>query len=107
MEEVSNFDKLILSGIVEPAALDPDSGEMLYSFNKDLDKINPELHKLVLNNFIESAMQLWQLGFLNMDVTKENPMVSLTLDAFDKNKINNLDEDMQFALKEIKRNISQ
>lgn len=105
MQEPSDFDKLVLSGIVEPAALDPDTGEMLYTFNKDLDKINPELHKLVLSNFVDSAMKLWQLGFLDMDVTSANPMVSLTRRAFDKNKIDELDEDMQFSLKEIKRNL--
>lgn len=105
MQEASDFDKLVLSGIVEPAALDPDTGEMLYTFNKDLDKINPELHQLVLNNFVDSAMKLWQLGFLNMDVTSKNPLVSLTPRAFDQNKIDELDEDMQFSLKEIKRNL--
>lgn len=105
MQEASDFDKLVLSGIVEPAALDQETGEMLYTFNKDLDKINPELHKLVLNNFVDSAMKLWQLGFLNMDVTSKNPLVSLTPRAFDQNKIDELDEDMQFSLKEIKRNL--
>lgn len=105
MQEPSDFDKLVLSGIVEPAAIDPDTGEMLYTFNKDLDKINPELHKLVLSNFVDSAMKLWQLGFLDMDVTSANPMVSLTRRAFDQNKIDELDEDMQFSLKEIKRNL--
>ncbi|MEY3311965.1 MAG: hypothetical protein RL348_1308 [Bacteroidota bacterium] len=107
MQEPSDFDKLVLSGVVEPAALDPDTGEMLYTFNKDLENINPELHKLVLDNFISSAMKLWELGFINMDVTLNNPMVSLTSRAFDETNINELDEDMQFSLKEIKRNLIQ
>jgi hypothetical protein len=107
MQEPSDFDKLVLSGVVEPAALDPDTGEMLYTFNKDLEKINPELHKLVLDNFISSAMKLWELGFINMDVTSNNPMVSLTSRAFNETNINELDEDMQFSLKEIKRNLIQ
>lgn len=107
MQEPSDFDKLVLSGIVEPAAIDPETGEMLYTFNKDLESINPELHNLVLNNFISSAMKLWELGFIDMDVTSKNPMVALTRRAFDKNKIKELDEDMQFSLKEIKRNLLQ
>jgi len=107
MQEPTDFDKLVLSGVVEPAALDPDTGEMLYTFNKDLENINPELHKLVLDNFISSAMKLWELGFINMDVTSKNPMVSLSSLAFDETKINELDEDMQFSLKEIKRNLIQ
>jgi len=107
MQEPTDFDKLVLSGVVEPAAIDPDTGEMLYTFSKDLEQTNPELHKLVLDNFISSAMKLWELGFLNMDITLSNPMVSLTDRAFDKNKINELDEDMQNSLKEIKRNLLQ
>jgi hypothetical protein len=107
MQEPTDFDKLVLSGVVEPAALDPDTGEMLYTFSKDLENINPELHKLVLDNFISSAMKLWELGFINMDVTSKNPMVSLTSRAFDQKKIDELDEDMQFSLKEIKRNLIQ
>lgn len=107
MQEPSDFDKLVLSGVVEPAALDPETGEMLYTFSKDLENINPELHKLVLDNFLSSAMKLWELGFINMNVTEKNPMVSLTKSAFDEEKINQLDEDMQFSLKEIKRNLIQ
>jgi hypothetical protein len=52
-------------------------------------------------------MKLWELGFINMDVTLNNPMVSLTSRAFDETNINELDEDMQFSLKEIKRNLIQ
>lgn len=107
MQEPTDFDKLVLSGVVEPAAIDPDTGEMLYTFSKDLEHTNPELHKLVLDNFVSSAMKLWELGFLNMDVTSKNPMVSLTRRAFDEEKIKELDEDMQFSLKEIKRNLIQ
>lgn len=107
MQEPSDFDKLVLSGVVEPAALDPETGEMLYTFSKDLENINPELHKIVLDNFLSSAMKLWELGFINMNVTEKNPMVSLTKSAFDEEKINQLDEDMQFSLKEIKRNLIQ
>jgi len=107
MQEPSDFDKLVLSGIVEPAALDPETGEMLYTFSKDLENINPELHRLVLENFLSSSMKLWELGFIDMDVTEKNPIVSLTSRAFDKAKINELNEDMQFALKEIKRNLIQ
>jgi hypothetical protein len=88
MEEVSDFDKMLLLGLIEPAALDPETGEMLYSFSKDLE-------------------QLWELGFISMDVTHQNPMVSLTPKAFDENEIKLLDEDMRFSLSEIKRGLLQ
>lgn len=107
MEELSDFDKLILSGVIHPAALDPETGEMLYSFSEDLEKTNPQLHKIVLDNFLTAAMRLWELGFISMDVTSSNPMVSLTKDAFNQEKINNLTEDERFSLNEIKRGILQ
>lgn len=107
MEEISDFDKLLLSGVIEPAALDSNTGEMLYTFSKNLEETNPELHKLVIDNFYKTSIKLWELGFLNMDITNSNPLVALTPFAFNENKINQLDEDLQFALSEIKRGLNQ
>ncbi len=107
MEEINDFDKLLLSGVIEPAALDPDTGEMLYSFSEKLEERNPELHRIVLENFYKTSLKLWELGFLNMDITNSNPMVSLTPRAFNDRKIKQLDEDLQFALLEIKRGLTQ
>jgi hypothetical protein len=107
MEEISDFDKLLLSGVIEPAALDSNTGEMLYTFSKNLEETNPALHKLVIDNFYKTSIKLWELGFLNMDITNSNPLVALTPFAFNENKINQLDEDLQFALSEIKRGLNQ
>lgn len=107
MEEVSDFDKLLLSGLIEPAALDPNTGEMLYTFSKDLEKTNPMLHKIVIDNFYKTSIKLWELGFINMDITNNNPLVALTPRAFDEEKIKQLDEDLRFCLQEIKRGLIQ
>jgi hypothetical protein len=107
MEEISDFDKLLLSGVIEPTALDPDTGEMLYSFSENLEEKNPELHRLVLDNFYKTSLKLWELGFLNMDITNNNPLVSLTPKAFNDKRIKQLDKDLQFALSEIKRGLTQ
>lgn len=107
MDEISDFDKMVLLGLVEPAAIDPDTGEMLYTFSKDLEKTNPQLHKLIMDNFYMSALKLWELGFISMDVTHQNPMVALTPKAFDEKQIKRLDDDMRFSLSEIKRGLLQ
>lgn len=107
MNNDKDFEDLILSGAISPAAIDPETGEMLYSFNPELEKINPQLHSLVMNNFLFHAMKLWELGFINMDVTDKNPMVSLTSSAFDDEKLKDLDEDMRFSLSEMKRVLLQ
>jgi hypothetical protein len=48
-------------------------------------------------------MYLWEKGFLQMDVTEKNPMVSLTSQAFDEEKIKSLDPSHKYTLKEIIR----
>lgn len=100
------IENLILSGALEPAGIDAETGEMLYVFSKDLKNINPDLYKAVSDSIYWSSVKLWELGFVNMDMTEENPLVSLTPNAFDEDKINTLlDDDLKFALKEMKRNL--
>jgi hypothetical protein len=107
MDEINDFDKMVLLGLVEPAAIDPLTGEMLYTFSKDLEKTNPQLHQLIMDNFYMSALKLWELGFISMDVTHDNPLVNLTPKAFDEDQVNTLNEDMRFSLSEIKRGLLQ
>jgi hypothetical protein len=102
---MEDIDKLILSGAIEAAGVDSDTGEILYSFTPKLQKISPMLHDAAMNYFAMHAIKLWEMGFINMDVTEKNPLVSLTKMAFDKNKIDLLEEEMRLTLKEIKRNL--
>jgi len=102
MEEI---DKLILAGALEPSGVDSETGEILYSFTPKLQTVNPMLHDAAMNYFAIHAIKLWEMGFINMDVTEKNPIVSLTKLAFDEKRINNLEEEMQMTLKEIKRNL--
>jgi hypothetical protein len=48
-------------------------------------------------------MALWEYGFLSMDVTEPNPIVSLTDKSFDQKEIAKLDKQHQYTLKEIIR----
>ena len=105
MQENNEIDELILSGALEPAGIDPDTGEMLYNFTNKLKDIHPLLHKEVNNLFSSHVMKLWELGMVTMNVMDENPIVNLTEKAFDKNLIASLDEDIAYTLKEIKRSL--
>jgi hypothetical protein len=100
-----NIDDLILSGALEPAGIDSETGEMLYTFTDKLQDVSPMLHREVNNTFSSHMMRLWELGIVSMDVTEENPVVTLTKNAFNKKLINSLDEDIANTLKEIKRNL--
>jgi hypothetical protein len=48
-------------------------------------------------------MALWEKGFLNIEMFTDNPLVTLSDKAFDDNKIQNLSEELQISLLEIKR----
>ena len=106
MQRSNEFDQLILSGAIEPAGIDPDTGEMLYNFTKKLEKVSPILHREVQNMFSIHMMELWGKGMVEMDVTEDNPIVKLTQKAFDENAISELDEEVAYTLKEIKRTLS-
>lgn len=97
------FNKLLLEGAVEVAGIDSESGEILYSFTEKLSNVNPLLHTEIMNYFSFHMMKLWELGFVDMDVTEKNPLVRLTEKSFNNDDINNLDSDHIHTLNEIKR----
>ena len=99
------IEDLILSGAVEPAGLDPDTGEMLYTFTNKLQDVSPRLHREVTNMFDSHMMKLWELGILEMNVMDKNPIVTLTSKAFDSNLIQSLDEEIAYTLAEVKRKL--
>lgn len=100
-----DIEDLILSGAVEPAGIDSETGEMLYSFTNKLKDVSPLLAREVDNMFNEHVMKLWEIGILRMNVMDENPIVRLTEKAFNKEIVEALDEDLKHTLKEIKRHV--
>jgi hypothetical protein len=104
MEEI---DKLILAGAIEAAGIDSDTGEILYSFTNKLETVSPVLHNAAMNYFAIHALKLWEMGFINMDVTEKNPLISLTKLAFNEKRVGELEKEIQMTLKEIKRNLME
>lgn len=103
MNEDDYLEHLILSGAAEFAGLDPDTGEMLYSFTNKLESVSPHLYKRVNESFYQEILSLWQLGFLEMNMLESNPEVMLTKKAFDTNEISKLDNNLRVALRDIIR----
>jgi hypothetical protein len=58
------IDDLILSGALEPAGIDPESGEMLYNFTDKLKDVSPVLHREVNNAFNAHVMKGWSAWIL-------------------------------------------
>jgi len=95
--------KLILSGAIEFAGIDSDTGEMLYSATGKLKEQNPEMYDRFNDLFYQEIMKLWELGFLELNVLEANPTVHLLKKAFDVQEIEKLDINHRNALKDILR----
>jgi hypothetical protein len=102
-DEDDAIDQLILSGALEVAGIDIETGEPIYNFTEKLIEVSPELHKDVSLYFSRETMALWSDGFLNMDVTEKNPIVTITKKALDDEEVSKLSKESQRTLKEIIR----
>lgn len=103
MSEDDYLEELILSGAAEFAGLDPETGEMLYSFTNKLESVSPHLYKKINESFYQEILALWQLGFLEINMLESNPHVYLTKKAFDTNEILKLDPNLRVAMRDIVR----
>lgn len=101
--EDDKIEEMILNGSLEIAGIDIESGEMLYQFTDKLQQEDPELYEDVNHYFHKEMMSLWQHGFIEMDITQDNPRVKVTEKAFDRNQVKKLSKENQFSLKEILR----
>lgn len=97
------FDDLLLSGAIEPAGIDSDTGEILYSFTNKLQSVYPELYNQAQNMINRDIMRLWEKGFIEIDLMDESPIAKLTIKAFDEIEISKLSKDDLFVLNEVKR----
>lgn len=102
-DEDDAIDQLILSGALEVAGIDINTGEPVYNFTEKLIEVSPELHKEVSLYFSRETMSLWSQGFLDMDVTEKNPLVTLTAKALDPEEVSKLSKESQMTLNEIVR----
>lgn len=96
------LDQLILDGIVEPAGIDMDTGEMLYSFTEKGKNEVPAIRREAEKYFDSVIMYFWENGFISMDVSEKNPVISITEKAFNQEEISKLSSEMKQALNIIK-----
>lgn len=97
------IEELILQGALEVAGVDVETGELLYTFTNKLQDVSPALHQEFNNYFHSEMMSLWANGFIEMDITDENPKVFVTEKAMDESEINKLTKENRLTLKEIIR----
>lgn len=101
MNPEEKIEELILAGAVEVAGVDPATGEFLYSFTDKIYDVDPDMARNSEEMFNQSIYVLWELGFLNLNVTQQNPVVSLTEKAFDTDSSDRLPRELQSVLSHI------
>ncbi len=104
-EEDKIIEDLILNGALEVAGVDIQTGEMLYNFTHKLKDVSPELDQEMQTFFSQEMMFLWENGFVEMDITEQDPIVKLTEKAFNNSEVLKLDKNKQYTLKDIIRQL--
>lgn len=97
------IDQLILSGGLQVAGVDSETGEFLYQFTHQLKELYPELYHDHINHVNKELMGLWEKGFLNINFMDENPIVTLTAKALDQEELSKLSKEDRWGIEEIKR----
>ena len=105
--EDEEIQRLVDVGGLEFAGVDTETGEILYRPTSILKNVDPALSKEISSYFSETTMKLWEKGFIDMDVTIEDPLVKLAEKAFDVDAINSLGKDERVVIQEIIRVLSE
>lgn len=93
------FEEMILDGIIEPSAMDTETGEMLYSFTDKARELMPEMWSRAQQIFNDTIMFLWEQGFLNINMSDADPVVSVAPKALDESAVAELSREYQQALR--------
>lgn len=101
------IEHLILNGALEVAAVDMETNELLFSFTDKLQEVDPSLHDAMFTYFYTDVMNLWEHGFIEMDVDSDNPMVRVTEKALNVIEVNKLKSEEKNVLKEIVRIVTK
>jgi len=100
-DEIIN--ELILSGGLQVAGVDSETGDFLYQFTPKLKDISPALYNEHVNHVNGELMRLWEMGFLNINFMDDNPIVTLTAKALDEAELSKLAKEDRWGIEEIKR----
>lgn len=103
MNEFDMVDKLVLEGGLELCGVDQETGESLYKPTDKLKDIDSQLSDDISVYFSAVTMNLWERGFLDMDIMLEDPLVKLAPKAFDKDALKTLNKNERLIMQEIIR----
>ncbi len=102
-EEDKIINNLILDGGLEVSAMDENTGELLYSFTPKIKELMPDLYEEHIRTVNSEVMNLWEKGFLNLDLFVKDPVITITPKALNKEEIEGLSKQERWSLFEIIR----
>lgn len=106
MNEEEAFIMLLAEGGIKFMGYDKITNEKMYVFTPKIKKLMPELYQEHLNLVNAEVMNLWEKGFLNLDLFASDPLISLTDNAFLSEELIKLSSEELWSLEEIKRVLS-
>lgn len=106
MNEEEAFVMLLAEGGIKFIGYDEITNEKMYVFTPKIKELMPELYQEHLNMVNIEVMNLWEKGFLDLDLFAKDPIVSLTDNAFLPKELIKLSSEELWSLEEIKRVLS-
>lgn len=101
MDINEKIEHLILEGAVEVSGIDSRTGEFLYSFTDKIHEVDPEIARESVELFNKYVYELWELGFLKIDMESSSPKVSLLPKCFSKEDVSHLPEETRIILESV------
>jgi hypothetical protein len=102
-DEDQIIEKLILNGGLETVGVDQETGELLYSFTPKIAKLMPDLYQEHLNDVNTQIMNLWEKGFVDLNLFESDPNITLTEKSLDPDSLMTLSKQERWNLLEIMR----
>lgn len=94
------LEEMILAGAAEVAGID-DNGELTYSFTKSMPDLYPELAQTIEAGIYSHFLVLWEKGFVDITMTDDDPVVTLTEKSKDLTELSKLTDHQQLIMKNI------
>ena len=102
-DEDQIIEKLILNGGLETVGVDQETGEFLYSFTPKIAKLMPDLYEEHLNDVNNQIMNLWEKGFVDLNLFESDPNITLTEKSLNPDSLMTLSKQERWNLLEIMR----
>ena len=97
------IENLILQGALEVAGVDSENGELLYAITSKMKEVMPDIYEDHIKTVNRDLLNLWEKGYVNIDLFLPDPVVTISEKGLDKNEISKLTKPEIWALEEVKR----